>query len=63
MISLEGIVDLYRFWLQGERRQVPVVPGETADSLQYQYRRWDQMAVMKAALDEQPCCSRTALAQ
>ncbi len=63
MISLQGNVDWYRFWLKGERRQVPVVPGETADSLQDQYRRWDQMAVMKAAVDEQPRCVRTALAQ
>lgn len=63
MISLQGNVDWYRFWLKGERRQEPVVSGETADSLQDQYRRWEQMAVMKAAVDEQPRCVRTALAQ
>lgn len=63
MISLQGNVDWYRFWLKGERRQELVVPGETADSLQAQYARWDQMAKMKIEADAKPRCVRARLAE
>jgi dipeptidyl aminopeptidase/acylaminoacyl peptidase len=61
MISLQGNVDWYRFWLKGERRQEVVVPGETVGTLQAQYARWDQMALMKVEADAKPRCIRKAL--
>lgn len=61
MISLQGNVDWYRFWLKGERREAPVIPGETAQGLQAQYLRWEQMDGMRAAADAQPRCVRKPL--
>lgn len=61
MISLQGNVDWYRFWLKGERREALAIPGETAQSLQAQYQRWEQMEGMKAAADAQPRCVRKPL--
>ncbi|MDC6170906.1 hypothetical protein PO768_26155 [Paucibacter sp. XJ19-41] len=58
MISLQGNVDWYRFWLKGERREEPFVPMETAQKLKDQYARWDQMLEMKAAVDQAPHCVR-----
>jgi hypothetical protein len=49
MISLQGNVDWYRFWLEGGRRSEPVLPLETMMTLNEQYVKWDQMADMKAA--------------
>lgn len=63
MISLQGNVDWYRFWLKGEKRQELVIPTETAESLQAQYVRWDQMATMKTAADAKPRCVRARLAE
>lgn len=60
MISLQGNVDWYRFWLQGERRSAPVIPTETPTSLQAQYARWEEMAALKHAADREPGCSRHA---
>jgi dipeptidyl aminopeptidase/acylaminoacyl peptidase len=60
MISLQGNVDWYRFWLKGEKRTEVVVPTETAASLKQQYERWDQMAALKQADDARPACVRTA---
>lgn len=51
MISLQGNVDWYRFWLKGEKRVEVLIPGESAASLQRQYDRWDQMATLKRAAD------------
>jgi dipeptidyl aminopeptidase/acylaminoacyl peptidase len=61
MISLQGNVDWYRFWLKGERRMEPLVLGETAESLQQQRARWDQMLTMKAQADRLPRCVRKSL--
>jgi hypothetical protein len=58
MISLQGNVDWYRFWLQGARRLEPVLSGETTATLKEQYARWDQMADMKAAAKPRPACVR-----
>lgn len=60
MISLQGNVDWYRFWLKGERRSELVIPSETAESLKEQYARWDQMLPMKEAADVAPRCDRVA---
>ncbi|MBX3621270.1 MAG: hypothetical protein KF891_14970 [Rhizobacter sp.] len=60
MISLQGNVDWYRFWLQGEERVQPVIPGETLQSLQAQYVRWRQMEGLKRSVDQQPLCARLA---
>jgi dipeptidyl aminopeptidase/acylaminoacyl peptidase len=57
MISLQGNVDWYRFWLKGEERTEPLVPGETEASLKEQYVRWRQMAELKKADDAKPRCA------
>lgn len=58
MVSLQGNVDWFRFWLNGEERDVPVVPGETARTLAAQYVRWREMAELKRADDARPRCAR-----
>jgi dipeptidyl aminopeptidase/acylaminoacyl peptidase len=58
MISLQGNVDWYRFWLKGEERKELIIPGETAASLDDQYRRWRQMAELKATDDQKPPCAQ-----
>jgi dipeptidyl aminopeptidase/acylaminoacyl peptidase len=60
MLSLQGNVDWYRFWLLGERRSEPVLPMETPSSLDEQYARWTQMASLKQAADATPQCVRDA---
>jgi len=60
MISLQGNVDWYTFWLNGEKRGQVVIPGETEASLQDQYVRWEQMAEMKKADDKKPRCAEVA---
>lgn len=60
MISLQGNVDWYRFWLKGEQRSEPLVPSETAATLREQYARWGQMVELKRAVDAKPGCVRTA---
>jgi dipeptidyl aminopeptidase/acylaminoacyl peptidase len=60
MISLQGNVDWYRFWLKGESRTEPMLAGETTASLQAQYVAWRQMEGMKAANDAGPRCSGAA---
>ena len=60
MISLQGNVDWYRFWLKGEQRSEPVLSTETAATLSGQYARWGQMAELKRAVDAKPGCVRTA---
>ncbi|RQO58052.1 hypothetical protein DBR47_14815 [Paucibacter sp. KBW04] len=59
MISLQGNVDWFRFWLNGEKRSKLLVPAETEVSLKQQYLRWEQMAKMKLAQDAKPGCVRT----
>lgn len=56
MISLQGNVDWYRFWLKGEERTGPVLPNETDAALKDQYARWRQMADLKRADDAKPRC-------
>ncbi|MFG6417206.1 alpha/beta hydrolase family protein [Roseateles sp. DC23W] len=58
MVSLQGNVDWYRFWLKGETRTEPFLAGETAASLKAQYDAWRQMEKMKAANDKLPRCER-----
>lgn len=58
MISLQGNVDWYRFWLKGEERAEPMLVAETAASLKAQYGLWRQMEKMKSAHDAEPRCAR-----
>lgn len=58
MISLQGNVDWYRFWLRDEERTVLTLPGERFQDLQVQYRRWRQMAELKTRDDSRPRCDR-----
>lgn len=58
MISLQGNVDWYRFWLKKEERTGLVVPNETDAALKGQYARWRQMAELKRADDAKPPCVR-----
>lgn len=58
MVSLQGNLDWYRFWLKGEARAEPYLAGETVASLQAQYVAWRQMETMKAANDKLPRCDR-----
>lgn len=63
MISLQGNVDWYRFWLSGEERAEAVIPGETEASLADQYKRWWQMVEMKVADDKKPRCARATASE
>ena len=56
MASLQGNVDWYRFWLQGERRGKPLLAAETPQLLDAQYDTWQQMVALKDAADAQPRC-------
>lgn len=60
MVSLQGNVDWFRFWLKDEQRTVPVLDGETPATLQAQYGRWQQMAGLKIADAARPVCARKA---
>ena len=60
MISIQGNVDWYRFWLKGEQRAELVLSTETAATLSEQYARWVQMAELKRAVDAKPGCVRPA---
>ena len=60
MLSLQGNVDWYRFWLTGGERTEPFLPGETDETLREQYRRWRQMAELKSIDDARPACVRQA---
>jgi len=60
MISMQGNVDWYRFWLKGEQRSAPVLPRETGAALAEQYARWSQMVGLKRAVDAKPACVRAA---
>ena len=58
MISLQGNVDWFRFWLKGEERTEPFLLAETDAGLRQQYVRWRQMAELKRADDARPRCAR-----
>lgn len=58
MLSLQGNVDWYRFWLSGEERSESYLLGESDETLREQYRRWRQMAELKAIDDAKPACAR-----
>lgn len=60
MLSLQGNVDWYRFWLRGEERIEAYLPGESDETLREQYRQWRQMAEFKTADDAKPICARKA---
>lgn len=60
MVSLQGNVDWYRFWLKGEERTQALLPAETAESLRTQYARWREMESLKKADDAKPRCARVA---
>lgn len=56
MVSLQGNVDWFNFWLKGEKRSAPVLANETEGSLKQQYEAWDEMATLKRADDRRPRC-------
>ncbi len=58
MISLQGNVDWFNFWLKGQQRAAPVFALETAASLTSQYDAWGQMVAFKRADDAKPRCVR-----
>ncbi len=60
MISLQGNVDWYRFWLKGEERDEVLLPGEDRMSLRAQYVRWREMAELKRVDDARPVCRALA---
>ncbi|MFG6432872.1 prolyl oligopeptidase family serine peptidase [Roseateles sp. LYH14W] len=56
MVSLQGNIDWFKFWLKGEKRSAPLLANETDASLRVQYEAWDVMAVLKKADDRRPRC-------
>ncbi len=58
MVSLQGNVDWYRFWLLDAERLEPLLPGETAESLRSQYARWRQMYGLRKVDGVRPRCAR-----
>lgn len=56
MISLQGNVDWFNFWLKGEKRRGELLATETPASLKAQYEAWDQMARLKEVDDRRPRC-------
>lgn len=62
MISLQGNLDWYRFWLRDEERTKPVLPGEGPQALRQQYVRWREMAELKRIDETRPRCARVSAA-
>lgn len=58
MMSLQGNVDWYAFWLAGRERSVALMDSETPESMAAQYAQWRQMAALKVADDARPRCVR-----
>ena len=56
-----GNTGWYRFWLNGERRSSPVLPGERAADLAQQYARWEPMLDFKRLNDTAPLCTENRL--
>ena len=63
MVSLQGNVDWFRFWLRGEARDVVEVPGETAETLKAQYESWRQMEALRQADEARPRCAASDAAR
>ena len=60
MVSLQGNVDWYRFWLKGEERSELALLTETEADLRQQYVRWREMVGMKRTHDDKPRCAAQA---
>jgi dipeptidyl aminopeptidase/acylaminoacyl peptidase len=58
MVSLQGNMDWYAFWLAGKTRTAPLLASETTESVAAQFARWRQMETLKAADDVRPRCMR-----
>ena len=58
MVSLQGNVDWYSYWLAGKTRTAPLLVSETAESVAAQYAQWRQMETMKTADEARPRCAR-----
>lgn len=58
MVSLQGNVDWYAFWLAGRTRTVPLLASETTESVAQQFARWRQMETLKATDDARAPCAR-----
>jgi hypothetical protein len=56
MVSLQGNVDWFNFWLQGKERTDVLNSGETEATLRQRYARWRQMAEFKKTDDAKPRC-------
>jgi len=56
MISLQGNVDWYRFWLKNEERSEVFLPDEAQATLKQQYERWRQMVDLKRIDDGRLRC-------
>jgi len=58
MLSLQGNVDWFNFWLNGKERTdvIAGMPDETDATLEEQYVRWRQMAELKVIDDMKPRC-------
>lgn len=63
MLSLQGNVDWYRFWLKGEERREPILQGETTERLAAQYARWRQMRELHKPGVRAPRCSARGSAE
>lgn len=58
MVSLQGNVDWFGFWLAGRTRTTPLFGSESAESLAAQFAQWRQMEPLKDADDARPRCTR-----
>lgn len=58
MVSLQGNVDWYGFWLANKKRIVPLLASETPESVAAQTARWQQMETLREADDARPRCVR-----
>ncbi|GAP34299.1 hypothetical protein ISF6_4474 [Piscinibacter sakaiensis] len=60
MVSLQGNVDWYAFWLAGKERREPLLRTETSETLRAQYARWQEMAELKRLDAAKPRCAAVA---
>ena len=58
MVSLQGNVDWYAFWLAGKTRTAPLLPSETTESVATQFAQWRELERLKAADEARPRCVR-----
>jgi dipeptidyl aminopeptidase/acylaminoacyl peptidase len=61
MVSLQGNVDWFKFWLKGEKRSATWLANETEASLKAQYQAWDEMAALKKLDDKRARCPLPSL--